>query len=315
MTQVLLLQALKPWQLAQLKAQFPQVDFLTATPVKTAIKNINVLFGYQQTLLEQILAGPNQLQWLQAISAGVDYLPLTTLKQQHILLSNTSGIHAQPIAEWVLGTLLSYYRGILKAQVRQTQQNWQRQPSELAQLSNRKLLIFGTGAIGQRIATLASAFGATVTGINHSGHPATGFQQTFALAESQAALAQADVIINALPLTPATTHYFDQTFFQQLTTQPVFINIGRGPSVNEAALQQALKQHQLQFAALDVQQTEPLPQASPLWHQENLLISPHVSGIVEHFKDAVYPIFRHNLQQFLQDGTLAERQVDLDKGY
>lgn len=315
MTQVLLLQSLKEKQLAQLTAQFPQVEFLTEVPVKTALKNINVLFGYRKTVLDQILAGPHQLQWIQSISAGVDYFPLTTLKQQHILLSNTSGIHAQPIAEWVLGTLLSYYRGILTAQTRQGQHDWQRRPDELAELGNRHLLIFGTGHIGQRIATLASAFGATVTGVNHSGHSAPGFDHTVAMANSTATLAQADVIINALPLTPATTDYFNHTFFNQLTTQPVFVNIGRGPSVNEADLQQALNQQQLQFAALDVQQTEPLPADSPLWQQANLLISPHISGIVEHFKAAVYPILVNNLTQFLKDGTLAERQVNLDQGY
>lgn len=315
MTQVLLLQTLKSAQLAQLKSQFPQVTFLTETPVKTELKNINVLFGYRKTVLDQILAQPNHLQWIQSISAGVDYFPLATLKQQHILLSNTSGIHAQPIAEWVIGTLLSYYRGILNAQVRQAHQDWQRRPDELAELGNRHLLIFGTGQIGQRIATLAHAFGTTVTGINHTGHAAPGFDQTVAMSNHTTALAQADVIINALPLTPATTDYFNQTFFQQLTTQPVFINIGRGPSVNEPDLQTALDQGQLQFAALDVQQTEPLPATSPLWHQAHLLLSPHVSGIVEHFKDAVYPILSNNLTQFLKDGTLAERQVDLDKGY
>ncbi|WP_263390750.1 NAD(P)-dependent oxidoreductase [Loigolactobacillus binensis] len=95
----------------------------------------------------------------------------------------------------------------------------------------------------------------------------------------------------------------------------MFVNVGRGPSVDTTALLNALRQKQVGFAALDVFEQEPLPTADLLWQQDNVLLMPHISGIFDGYMRAANQIFLANLQQFLINGQLAQNQVDLTQGY
>lgn len=280
------------------------------------LAEIDILLGNATGILDRIFSLEKpQLKWIQAFSAGVDYFPLDQLAKRQILLSNVSGIHAEPIAETVLGMMLSHFRGIKDAVVQQQKNHWQPADFGYTVLSDKKLAVIGTGHIGTRIAELGQAFRMETVGVNHSGHPADGFNQTLPLSQMTEAVKDAAVIVNTLPLTDETRGLYDAEFFAALETAPLFINIGRGPSVVTDDLVAALKAGQVSAAGLDVTAPEPLPEDSQLWQMDNVLITPHVSGLYQEYAQDVIKIFKENLQQYEVDGTLVRNEVDLKKGY
>ncbi|MCH4172272.1 MAG: 3-phosphoglycerate dehydrogenase [Lactobacillus sp.] len=301
-------------------AALPDLEVLDLPTANTDPKSwldVDIIYGWD-AFGDQLLQLPNNhLKWIQSISAGIDYMPLAAIKQQDILLTNTSGIHAEPIAEFVLGYLLAFARGILASTQAQGQHRWvsDQLRGQVFNLSHNTIAIFGTGHIGTRIAHYCHSFGMTTIGFNTAGHATPEFDATFASGANPPALQSAKFIVNTLPLTAKTEAFFDQAFFDQLTGHPLFINVGRGPSVDTAALQAALTQQQLAGAVLDVLPDEPLAPDSPLWDQPNLWISPHISGGFADYGAAAFAILFKNLQAYLADGQLTMNQVDLDKGY
>lgn len=284
-------------------------DLLTAKNLKI----IDIVVGNDQNLVDTILAQPtSQLRWVQALSAGIDYLPLQKLRQKNILLTTLKGLHAEPIAETILGMILSNYRALNFAV---QNQKWQKPQHVSKMIKNKKVVIFGTGNIGSRTAQLLQVFTNQIIGINHNGHPATNFSQTFSTDTSTKIASTADIIINTMPLTSITKNFFNAKFFNQLKQQPLFISVGRGPSTNTQDLITALKQHQLSGAALDVADPEPLPNDNPLWAMDNVLITPHISGIYSEYTEEAIHLFSKNLQQFKKNGTVLINQADLNIGY
>lgn len=281
------------------------------------LADVDIILGWDKPVVTKILAMPNaKLKWIQAYSAGVDYYPLQQLAKRNVLLSNVSGIHAEPISENVLGMILSFYRGIHTAATHQSSGQWTIPDHQLETIAGKKMVIFGTGHIGSRIAQLAAAFNLSITGVNHSGHPVKDFPATISIdALDSQPVREADIIVNTMPLTAQTTGFFNHSFFDLVDNQPLFVTIGRGPSTVTADLVLALQNHQIGGAALDVTDPEPLPSTSPLWQMPNVIITPHISGLYQnYFKDAIN-IFAENLKQFETDGILKRNEVNLSAGY
>ncbi|WP_416352949.1 NAD(P)-dependent oxidoreductase [Agrilactobacillus fermenti] len=320
MTTMLTMESLKPEQSTFLKQTYPE---LTIIPVEALVadqlRQINIIYGYKNTyakLLTQLLNDPqSKLKWLQTISAGVDYLPLAQLAKKHILVSSASGIHAQAISQNVFGYLLYWARALDKAIAAKTQHQYGLDPQKIVNLDGKTMMIFGTGHIGQQIAKVAQVFNMHVIGVNRSGRAKPSFDQIVDDQGYAALLADVAYIVNVMPLTTATHHFFNAQFFEQVNHQATFINVGRGPSVDETALINALSHGQIKAAALDVFEMEPLPQTSPLWQMNNVLITPHTSGLLEHFRIAFFNVFKPNLAQFMKDGTLIRNQIDYHAGY
>lgn len=126
---------------------------------------------------------------------------------------------------------------------------------------------------------------------------------------------KADCVINILPLTPETTRIYNSHFFNSMKSSASFYNVGRGPSVDTVALTEALRQKEIAFAALDVFEEEPLPANDPLWTLENVLITPHISGLTPHFQKAFMAIFMDNFRNFIHEKKLVRNQVNVTKGY
>ncbi|MFD1421183.1 phosphoglycerate dehydrogenase [Lactiplantibacillus songbeiensis] len=312
----LMVQSTKPAQLQTLQQLYPDWQFMPVADLQPQdYAQVTVMYGYHPVLNAILALADNRLRFLQVISAGVDYLPLTDLQAQGVLVANTSGIHADAISESVLGAMLTVTRGYQAAWQNQNGARQWALPITTSTLTGRQLLVFGTGQIGQAIATKAAAFGLHLIGVNTSGHPAPGFDETVALTASGSAVATADFIVNALPLTPATHHFFNATLFAQARQRPLLINIGRGPAVDTMALITALDQHQLSGAVLDVTEPEPLPADHPLWQRPDVIITPHISGQISHFRATVFPIFAANFAAWIKTGQLANHQVDLTRGY
>lgn len=286
-------------------------------PTQAELPFVEIMLGWDPKLGRQILdLEKSQLKWIQANSAGVDYLDLNTLQEKGILLSNMSGIHAIPIAESVIAMLLARFRGIQASVRAQENQHWLPYTEiPYDELNGKKMLVIGAGKIGQRLALITETLGVEVAGVNRSGRQLAHFTTIYKQSELFDYLNEFEIIVNILPLTKETKHFYNDTFFEKIKPGASFINVGRGPSVDTAALIHALETKRLAFAGLDVFEEEPLEASSPLWKMENVLITPHISGLVRHFQKNIMTIYTENLTSYCATGELTRNQVDLTTGY
>ncbi|GGD01286.1 phosphoglycerate dehydrogenase [Enterococcus wangshanyuanii] len=278
--------------------------------------DIEIMLGWDKELGQYLLdSETSRLKWVQSISAGVDSYDLDRFTEKGIHLSNASGIHSISISEHVLGVLLTAFRGIRTSINNQANRVWSRENISYKQLSMQKMLIVGTGNIGQQLALFAQGLNIQPYGINTSGHVTQGFIECYSQKNMQRIINEMDIVVNILPLTDETYQMYNESMFLAMKPGTVFVNVGRGPSVHTTDLIEALKNGQLSFAALDVFEEEPLPADSPLWTMENVLITPHISGLTPQFKTKLFTIFTQNLTQFLKDGSLAKNEIALNQGY
>ncbi|KFN91133.1 D-3-phosphoglycerate dehydrogenase [Tetragenococcus muriaticus PMC-11-5] len=182
-------------------------------------------------------------------------------------------------------------------------------------LQDLRILIIGTGKIGQQLASYLNFFDNHPIGINTNGRTIDSFRKTFSLDQLEEQASIADIVINILPLTDDTYHLYNKGFFQNMKESATFINVGRGPSVDTQDLYQALQNNAIAFAAIDVFEQEPLPADHPLWGLENILITPHISGFTPHFQKKFMAVFFENFTTFAKEGELTENEVSLASGY
>lgn len=258
----------------------------------------------------------NQLKWIQALSAGVNYFDLTKIAKQNIFLTNMKGLHAVTISEHVILTMMYANHQFADALKMQANRIWNTDYFSPITLENERVLIFGTGEIGKELARQLASHGAIPIGINTTGRPVDHFHKVFAMTDYRLALNEKiDTIVNILPLTDATTHFYDTAFFNQLKSSVKFVNVGRGQSVDTVALIKGLEHKIINFAALDVFESEPLDQDSPLWTMTNVLITPHMAGNIPNFSECVLDYFLPNLEYFLKSGAPNNNCVNPTKGY
>lgn len=279
------------------------------------LADVTISYGWSAELGPKMLADPNsRLQWVQTMSAGVDYVPLQQLAERNVTLTNASGLKSVPIAQSILGYMLHFARGL---NVYQDRQYWEEYTDQYT-LAELPTVIFGTGHIGQQLAEYLQSFGTTVYGVNTTGRPVPGFDQTFAINNLAALPADVQVVVNVLPSTPETESFFDEHVFAQLQSLYLFINAGRGTTVKEADLLAALDNQTIRYAALDVTAQEPIPHDSPLWHRPNLLLTQHTTWATHHAvgrASNLFPLFMKNLPAYLANQPLTFNVVDLSRGY
>lgn len=315
---IYLYEQLKDEQVETIRQAAPAYTIIDAKreATQTIEDDIEIMLGWDEELGQRLLASEtSRLKWVQAISAGVDTYDLECFAAKKILLSNASGIHSISISEHVLGTLLTEYRGLRTSINNQSKKNWTRENITYQQLSGQKMLIVGTGHIGQQLAIFAHGLGIQPYGVNTSGHATNGFIECYSHKNMNRIVSEMDIVVNILPLTDDTFQLYNERMFLAMKPGTVFVNVGRGPSVNTNDLVDALNTGQLRFAALDVFEEEPLPENSPLWQMDNVLITPHISGLTPEFKTKLLLIFMQNLKQFLKNNTLAKNEIALQQGY
>lgn len=257
------------------------------------------------------------LKWVHLTSAGTNKLP-DFLHSSDILITNSSGVHPIPISEHVFAFMLMLSRNIHRAmRVQIKEKKWKRsydfyQPQELF---GKTLIIVGMGRIGERIAKIADSFGMQVYGIiRDTGKKRNGHIKIFGMEDLQSLLKEADFVVNALPGTSYTKGIFDLKLFKRFKSSAYFINIGRGTSVVEEDLIQALESGIIAGAGLDVFEIEPLPENSPLWKLENVIITPHYSGWTPKYTERVIDIFIENLKAYLKKEEMPNL-VNKELGY
>jgi len=299
---ILLLKTTTPEQIKILENIAPNYQFydgFSKEPSNIPLDNVEIIYGWS-ALGNTVLQDPScNLKWVQLHTAGVDYVDLNAMKEKNIILTNSSGIHGRVIAESVFGMLLSYIRGIGQSIKDQSLKKW-RFPNHFMKLENSTMMIVGAGRIGVEVAQVAKAFHMKTIGVNRTGKAVEHMDVIIKQSEVRDYIPEADVVVNILPLTDQTTYFFNKSVFSRMKRSAVFINVGRGKSVNTKELIESLDEGKLAFAALDVFETEPLPEDSPLWEREDVLITPHISGLLPGYDDKAIAIFEENLKAFVE---------------
>ena len=276
----------------------------------------DVLLGY---CTQETLNNGMELRYILNYSAGVDRCTSSPLIQERdLLVTNMQRIYGPGIAEHTIGMMYMLTRKLHVFHDRQREQQWDRGAvarTQMWEVQGRTMLVVGLGGIGTQIARRANALGMRVIATRNSSREGPDFVDYVGLSHELAELAgQADVVVNATPLTPATTGLFDRKLFAKMKPGTYFINVGRGKSVVTDDLMNALNTGHLGGAALDVQDPEPLPPGHPLWSARNIIITPHISAGSDAQMERFWLVVRENLRRYTQ-GERMLNMVDVKRGY
>jgi phosphoglycerate dehydrogenase-like enzyme len=257
---------------------------------------------------------PN-LKWVQTTSAGVGpSVKQAGLAGTDVIVTTSSGIHATPLAEFVFAALLFHVKRIAQLQAWQRERAWER--FSAGELKGQTLVVVGPGRIGREVARIGKAFGMTVIAVGTTDDPSR--RDVLAVDEYvsrpglESALERADCLVLCCPITPDTEGMIGRAQIEAMKPGIALVNIARGAVIDEEVMIESLQSGHIAFAALDVFQTEPLPQDSPLWSLPNVLINPHSASTALAENQRVTDIFTANLRRFL-DGRFDEMMPVLDK--
>jgi phosphoglycerate dehydrogenase-like enzyme len=218
------------------------------------------------------------LRWIHLMSTGYEGITQNGLPESCLLTRPGEGVGAS-VAEHAFALLLALSRRLPEAFLRQSTGEWDREFSrEAVTLAGKTLLVVGFGAIGRKVGAFGKAVGMHVIGLARSTRTDECAHEVHPISSLHGFLPRADAIVVALPLTDETAVLFDRRAFQLCRLGALFVNVGRGGTVDQDALMSALRERTLRGAALDVMTPEPLPAAHPLWSAPRLLLTPHIGG-------------------------------------
>lgn len=285
----------------------------TAAPDPADLQDCVALLGnFPPEIMKQLPA----LRWVQSPNAGVDRLCGDLYTTEDVVLTNCSGAFGIAIAEYMLTGLMMLFRLMPDYAANQQQKTWQR-AGQCRSIYGSTITVVGMGDIGSRFAHIAKAMGATIRGVRRTeGDIPADFDEVYTSDRLAEAVTDVDAVIMALPGTPATYHMVNADILAHMDKRTIIVNCGRGSTLEESSLIAALRSGKLDGAVLDVMETEPLPAESPLWHMENVIITPHISGRNEDpiNGQSIYEIFADNLHRFTQGQPLTH-VVDRRNGY
>ncbi|BAY40675.1 D-isomer specific 2-hydroxyacid dehydrogenase NAD-binding protein [Nostoc sp. NIES-2111] len=270
-------------------------------------------FFLRSPVLHRVLESAPNLRWHHAPNAGVNHILTPTYLERDLILTNGAGVHAIPIAEFVIAYILSHAKHLPELHALQTERRWQR-GFAIQELTDATILIIGAGGIGQAIASRAKAFGTRVIGSRRQPEPLPNFDKVVGADEWRSHLSEADYVVVATPLTPETKGLIDEAALRSLPRHAYLINIARGAVVDEPALIKALTEGWIAGAALDTVINEPLSADSPLWTVPNLFITPHCSGHSPKVKQRSIELFIDNFHRYITNQPL-RNVVDKQAGY
>lgn len=264
-------------------------------------------------LKEEEMAQLKNLKWVQSFSAGVNTYPLKAMKDRGILLTNTSGVHAAPMSDHIMGMVLAFSRSLLQCIRFQKEKRWE-VDYPLDELGGKEMLIIGAGHIGRVLAKKAKAFDMKVIGLKRTVEELEYFDEVRSLDRLEESMATADYVVILAPLTKDTRGLIGEKELKAMKEDAILINLARGPLVDENALIEALKEKRIRGAGLDVFSREPLREESPLWDLDNVILSPHLGGVSTQYVPRTVEFIAENIRRF-EEGEKLQNIVDLDLGY
>jgi phosphoglycerate dehydrogenase-like enzyme len=244
-----------------------------------------------------------ELRWIQTASDGVDGLLFPELIASGVTVTNARGVFDEPIAEWVITAIGALTTGLVTSVRDSVAGRWDDERRR-DRVAGSRLLVVGPGPIGRATAARALALGMQVEAVGRRARDDDLFGRILGPEDLPTALGRADHVLDALPMAPGTQRLFDASAFAAMRPTARFYNVGRGGTVDEAALVEALRAGTIAGAALDVFEREPLPEDSPLWGLPNVIVSPHVCGDFDGWERVVVDLFVENLRRYVRGESL-----------
>lgn len=262
-----------------------------------------VLYDFPRKHIRDLTEIAPKLRWVQGSMAGAgEVAQKAGLQDTDVVVTTAGGVFSGPLAEFAMMAFLQHAKDLDRLRREKAEKDWNQ--TSVGTLEGKTLCIVGIGDIGREVARRARPFGMRVAGVKRSvreDDAAWNYaDELYTNEDLLDALAEADYVVATLPGTPETHHLIDGEAFGAMKERAYFVNIGRGSVVDETALVEALEEGRLSGAALDVFETEPLPEESPLWELENVVISPHSTDMVpELINERQTELFCENLRRYL----------------
>jgi len=262
--------------------------------------------------LPKALERINGCEWVHFLSAGVERIWDMPVDWSDLTLTKSSGVHGLQMSEYAIGALLYFAKGfdrfVEQSRVRQWQRFW------LDELTGQTLMVLGGGGIGEMIGRRAQSFGMRVISVKRRPDPQDWADDTYDFKAARSHLDRVTALVVCIPLTEQTRGIVDHDLLAALAPGAVVVDISRGGVVQEDALVDLLDSGHLRGVALDVFETQPLPEGSRLWNRSDVLLTPHVSGTSPHYLDRALKVFLGNAHRWEQ-GLPMQSPVDQSAGY
>jgi phosphoglycerate dehydrogenase-like enzyme len=312
---------LPDWAVDELKRGFPDTEVVKLTSrerVLDEISNADVLFTWLVRPVE--IAAAKKLRWIHTGMSGLSFILIPEVIHSDLIVTNSKGVHAIPIAEHTIALMLQLARRLPQCYTHQQQAIWRR--SEIwesavpfDELHGRTVCIVGVGAIGTEIARRAHAFGMRIIGIRKNVDvPADCIERMYPLNLLDEILPSIDYLVIAAPTTAETVGVIGRRQFERMKRSAFVVNIARGEIIDQEALVDALNSGTIAGAGLDVFVPDPLPDGHPLFSTKNLIITPHVSGVSTMLWRRIMNLWIDNIVRF-REGRPMINVVDKRKGY
>ncbi len=301
--------------LDQLQAVSPRVEAVAAhTPEDLLREIVDAEIVYGRLPKEPFLKA-QKLRWVQSIGVGFETMLYSEMIESDVIITNTAGAFDTAMAEHALALILGFTRGIASHERTRKERKWDRFQSPISQIEGKTACILGLGTIGRNIASRLTALGVRIIAVDAQVTvPPEGVARVVTADGMLDALAEADIVAVAFPLTDRTRGIVNAACFDRMKETAFLVNIARGPIVNEADLTEALRSGKIAGAGLDVFEEEPLPESSPLWDMPNVLITPHMAGYSPEGRLHMQQIFCENLRRYIAGEPLLNT-VDKRLGY
>ncbi|MCL4531008.1 MAG: D-2-hydroxyacid dehydrogenase [Chloroflexi bacterium] len=271
-------------------------------------KDCSIILG-EPKLIRDALPNLPSVQWVQSIFAGVEQLLDPSLQRDYVL-TNARGVFGALMSEYVFGYLLAHERHIFERSKAQQENRWETKVT--GQLRGKTIGLLGVGSIGAHLAGTAKHFQMNTRGYTRDSKSCPDVDQYFHNDQLLEFAKGLDYLVSVLPNTKETNHIVDMALLNALPPHAVFINVGRGSAVDEAALAEALNAGKIALAILDVFEQEPLPKDHFFWHTKNLWMTFHTSA--PSIPEDIMRLFAENYDLFLR-GKPLKCQVDFRRGY
>ena len=279
---------------------FPEIEFRTVTreaDIQDHVEKMDVLVTVYR-VSDELLKQAVKLQWIQVMTAGVNYILDRPSLKKEVIVTSCRGIHGPQMSEMAVLLMLALNRDFPQVVRNQDRKQWERWPGKL--LFQKHVGILGMGVIGEAIADKCKCFGMTVLGIDIVERKIDSVDAFYHPDKLLEVAGQVDYLILVAPSTPETHKIVGSKVLSRMKPTAYLINIARGELVDEEALIKALEGGMIAGAALDALPVEPLPADHPLWRAKNIIITPHVGGMSDIYSEQTLPIIEENLRRFIR---------------
>lgn len=309
------------WFSERLRAEYPDLQVAHLSNYDTLEREIaDADIALCRELKPRQVQAAQKLRWIHSAAAAVHPLMIPEIRNSAILVTNASAVHGPVVAEQAMAMIMAIARRFDIALKAQTHHQWKQEESWVAvppprDIAGSTLVVVGLGKIGTPLVQHAKALGMRVLAVReHPERGTEGADAVYPTSELTKILPKADFVMLCAPVTPASEHAFGREQFAAMKPDAYILNVGRGALIDEPAMIEALREHRIGGAALDVVSREPLPADSPLWDLDNVMITPHTAGISPKLWERQYIYFTENLRRF-RAGEPMLGLVDKERGY